>query len=139
MQKTWGNEKWEESYEKYLFRISSEFIKQFIIQTENEPIGYIQYYWASKVGDGWWEGFDQNTVGFDLYIGNPSYLGKGYGKTIVKEFIKFLFQDSKICRIIADPDPQNKKIINLLKKAGFHSCGEIQTPDGQALFMELKR
>jgi RimJ/RimL family protein N-acetyltransferase len=139
VQKTWGNEKWEESYEKYLFRISSDSVKQFIIQIDTEPVGYIQYYWASKVGDGWWEGFDENTVGFDLYIGNPNYLGKGYGKIIVNAFLRLLFQDSKICRIIADPSPQNEKIINLLKNVGFVSSGEIQTPDGQALFMELNR
>lgn len=139
VQKTWGNEKWEESYEKYLFKISSDSIKQFIIKDDNNPIGYIQYYWASKVGDGWWEGFDDNTVGFDLYIGNPNYLGKGYGNAIVKEFINLLFKDFKISRIIADPSPRNEKIINLLKRNGFISSGEIQTPDGPALFMELKR
>lgn len=139
VQKTWGNENWKESYEKYLFRISSDSIKQFIIQHENQPIGYIQYYWASKVGDGWWEGFDHYTVGFDLYIGSPNYLGKGFGKIIVNDFTKFLFENPKIHRIIADPAPQNEKIIHLLKKVGFHSTGEIKTPNGQALLMELKR
>jgi RimJ/RimL family protein N-acetyltransferase len=42
-----------------------------------------------------------------------------------------------IHRIIADPSPQNLKIIKLLKKIGFDSLGEIETPDGAALLMEL--
>jgi RimJ/RimL family protein N-acetyltransferase len=107
VQKTWGNEKWEESYEKYLFRISSDAVKQFVIQSDGAPIGYIQYYWASKVGDGWWEGYDDNTVGFDLYIGNATFLGKGYGERVIKEFVKLLFKDENIHRIIADPYPQD--------------------------------
>jgi RimJ/RimL family protein N-acetyltransferase len=139
VKKTWGDERWEESYEKYLFRISSDSIKQFIIQDDDSSIGYIQYYWASRVGDGWWEGVDSNTVGFDLYIGNTNYLGKGYGKAVLKNFIEMLFKDPDVKRIIADPTPTNEKIINLLKKLGFASTGIIQTPDGEALFMELKR
>ncbi len=50
-----------------------------------------------------------------------------------------LFADPKIQRIIADPSPQNKKIIHLLRKAGFSDLGEIVTPDGRALLMELRR
>lgn len=135
----WGNAQYEEPYEQYVFRTADDSVKQFMIEIDGTPIGYFQYYWASKVGDGWWEGFDPATVGLDFYIGEPEWLGKGIGLKVIDCAKQMLFQDPKIMRIIADPSPSNGKIIRLLRKAGFESKGEIETPDGKALFMEHLR
>ncbi|MCM2282100.1 MAG: acetyltransferase [Bdellovibrionaceae bacterium] len=135
----WGNERYEEPYEQYVFRTADGSVKQFIIEIDGNPIGYFQYYWASRVGEGWWEGFDPATVGIDFYIGEPDCLGKGIGSKVIASAKRMLFKDPMILRIIADPSPSNGKIIHLLRKAGFESQGEIETPDGKALLMELLR
>jgi len=140
VKKYWDSDKsWEESYEKYILRTSSEVVKQFIAYDEETPFAYIQFYWASKVGDGWWEGIDEGTAGIDLYIGEPSYLGKGFGKTVLKSFVDFLFDNPEVNRIIADPNPKNEKIQKLLMSLGFSNIGPIKTPDGEALLFELRR
>jgi len=135
----WGNEKYDEPYELYVFRTADGSVKQFIIEIDNIPVGYFQYYWASKVGDGWWESFDAATVGIDFYIGETKWLGKGVGSKVIDFAVQMLFQDPSIQRIIADPSPSNGKIIHLLQKSGFKSQGEITTPDGKALLMERLR
>lgn len=135
----WGNPSYDEPYEQFVFRTNDGSVEQFIIEVDGIPIGYFQFYWASQVGGGWWESFDDSTVGIDFYIGEPLWLGKGIGQKVLEEAKETLFANSKINRIIADPSPTNARIIHLLKKAGFESKGEIETPDGKAILLELKR
>jgi RimJ/RimL family protein N-acetyltransferase len=142
VQEFWGNARYEEPYEQYVFRTNDGAVEQFIIEADGAnalPIGYFQFYWASRVGGGWWEGFDEATAGIDFYIGETSWLGKGAGLKVLDEAKKMLFANHRIKRIIADPSPKNARIIHLLKKAGFQPNAEIETPDGRALLMELWR
>lgn len=135
----WEDSQFEESYEEYVFRSSNGAVEQFIIEWNKTPIGYFQFYWAARVGDGWWEGYDPRTVGIDFYLGDKEFLGKGIGYKLL-EFVKGrLFENANIDRIIADPSPRNERIVHLLAKAGFRSRGEIHTPDGPAILMEVRR
>lgn len=129
-------ESWKESYEKYLLRTSPDTVKQFLVHHEDTPIGYIQFYWASKVGDGWWEGFPDGVVGIDQYIGEPSFIGKGHGTKMISEFISYLKSNFEISKIITDPSPDNQRAIRCYEKVGFKSVEEIDTPDGRELLME---
>jgi RimJ/RimL family protein N-acetyltransferase len=135
----WDHPQYEEPYEQYVFRSNDGSVEQFIIEADAQPVGYFQFYWASRVGDGWWEGYDDATVGIDFYVGETEWLGKGLGQRVIEEAKATLFANPKIERIIADPSPTNKRIIHLLNNAGFRSVGEIKTPDGQALLMEIRR
>jgi len=91
------------------------------------------------VGDGWWEGYDEATVGIDFYIGEVEWLGRGVGLHILEEAKRMLFAKPGVQRVIADPSPKNEIIIRLLAKAGFGSKGQVETPDGPALLMEYYR
>ncbi len=130
------NESWQESYNKYVSKISSEAVKQYLVYFQNRPIGYIQYYWASKVGDGWWEGYSNDVVGIDQYIGEFDFIGKGHGTQMIKEFINLLKSNLKISKIIADPNPTNSRAIKCYENCGFKNVGEIDTPDGKEVLME---
>lgn len=134
---SWGPKKWEVLKQDYLGVIDSTSIHGFIISFDHKPIGYIQYYWASKVGGEWWQGIDDKTVGIDLFIGQSEYLSKGIGRKCMSEFINYLFKLSDVEKIISDPKPYNLKIIHLLKSLGFTAKGEITTPDGPSLLLEL--
>ena len=129
-------EAWEESYERYLFNSESNTVKQFLVYDGDTQFGYIQFYWASKVGDGWWEGYSDDVIGIDQYIGEASYLGKGIGSQMIKEFIAFLKERYHFSKIITDPSPKNLRAIRCYEKVGFKKVGVIQTPDGDALLME---
>jgi RimJ/RimL family protein N-acetyltransferase len=135
----WGNDEYAESYEEYVLRTSSDgSVVQYLIQFDEKPIGYIQYYWASKVGDGWWEGYSDDVVGFDFYIGEVSFIGRGLGSQVVQSFSQFLFNLGSVKSIIADPSPNNSKIIHIIKKCGYEKKGRIKTPDGDAVLFIME-
>jgi RimJ/RimL family protein N-acetyltransferase len=125
----------EEIKEKYGKRIGDNVVCPYIAYLNNQPIAFIQYYWANKVGDGWWPNEDEHTVGLDQFIGEESYINKGYGTLILKEFVQFLFQNPFIKKIITEADPNNLRARHCYEKAGFIEKGTVDTPDGKSIVM----
>jgi RimJ/RimL family protein N-acetyltransferase len=124
---------------KYQEAIDSPWIDPMIVSVNNTPIGFIQSYRASRVGEGWWPDFDDSVVGIDQFIGEVRYLGKGFGSALIAQYLEKLFADSTIRRVIADPAPDNLRAIRAYEKAGFTQAGNVLTPDGTALLMQISR
>jgi RimJ/RimL family protein N-acetyltransferase len=126
--------------EKYGNRIGDTIVCPHIVYLDEKPIAFIQYYWATKVGEGWWLEEDDNTVGIDQFIGEEDYLSQGYGTMLIKQFIKFLYQQHpKIKKIITEVDPNNLRAKRCYEKVGFRSIGIIDTPDGSAIKLEFQQ
>jgi len=92
---------------------------------------------ANKVGDGWWADEIEGTVGIDQFIGEEKYINRGYGTQMIQQFIKKLFENPSIRKIITDVAPNNLRAINCYKKVGFKFIKESMTPDGLAFLMEI--
>lgn len=129
----------DEIKEKYGNRINNDVIHPYIACLDNKPIGFIQFYWAKKVGNGWWLNEDNGTVGLDQFIGDENYIDKGYGTVMIKKFIQFLFQNPAITKIITEADPTNLRAKRCYQKVGFREEREINTPDGKSILMVINR
>jgi RimJ/RimL family protein N-acetyltransferase len=128
----------EQTRKKYKKKVNTTSDFSYIVYHDEKPVGYIQSYNASAVGDGWWGDEPLGTWGLDMYIGEENELGKGLGSKITKQFAEKLFEEEKAKRVIVDPKPTNLRAIRSYEKAGFKKVGEIDTPDGKALLMEIK-
>lgn len=125
--------------EKYIHDFPKRHVWPFIITFNNEEIGYIQFYDAFKVGNGWWEDEAPGTFGIDLLLGNSDFTGKGLAPKIIKEFVSFIRKiKPEITNVIIDPDPGNQRAIKAFQKAGFIIESEVITPGGKALLMRMK-
>jgi aminoglycoside 6'-N-acetyltransferase-1b/aminoglycoside 6'-N-acetyltransferase-2 len=125
--------------EKFLNQLPQRSVYAFIIYFEHHPIGYLQYYNANKVGGGWWENEKPGTFGVDLMIGEEKLLGRGYGATIITEFLSLIkAREESVTSFIIDPDPSNHRAIKSFEKAGFIRESDIQTPGGAAVLMRHK-
>lgn len=124
----------EEIHEKYGNRIGGTVVCPYIVFLGEKPLAFIQYYWANKVGEGWWAEEEDSTVGIDQFIGEEHYLNQGYGTLFIQQFIIFLCQQHpSIKKIITEVDPHNLRAKRCYEKAGFQSLGMIDTPDGPAI------
>lgn len=122
---------------KYGARIGDTVVVPFIVYLSEKPIGFIQYYVANQVGEGWWPDAEEGTVGIDQFIGEAEYLNQGYGTALIRAFVKKLLADPKIKKVITEADPDNARARRCYEKAGFHFVGEIDTPDGKSLLLEI--
>ena len=106
----------------------------------DRAIGYIQSYVVKDAGDGWWEDeTDPGARGIDQFLADADQLGRGLGTAMVRAFVTRLFEDPAVTKIQTDPDPRNARAIRCYEKAGFRAVREVDTPDGRALLMMMKR
>lgn len=138
------NEFWKETTDiselktKFIVKHPKCGVDSYIIFYNDDPIGYIQSYQATKSGNGWWADAEPGTYGIDLFIGIEQMIGKGIGTQIMKEFIRKLCQNSDVKKVIVDPTPENSRMIHICEKIGFSNKGRIDTPDGEAILLVLE-
>lgn len=118
----------EDIKNKYLLRVTGqENVPSFIAYHDDNPIGFIQYYFVTE--NSLPEGvrnydnplFKQYTpnelAGIDCFIATAENRGKGFGLEMINNFItKFLLNFKAI---IVDPNKTNKSAIRCYEKAGF--------------------
>jgi RimJ/RimL family protein N-acetyltransferase len=127
--KVWLNKdhirKWYEEPESWLHEINERnrefsFIHHFIVKSQKMPFGFCQYYKCADSDEEVYRPFPkEGTYSIDYLIGEEDFLGKGFGKAVVNELVKVIFQlpDSKI--IVVQPETENTKSCNTLKANGF--------------------
>ncbi len=78
-------------------------------------------------------------ITLDLLIGNPSYLGKGFGHRMIQELLQQKFHD--VTDVFIDPGVDNPKAIHVYEKAGFRKLEEFipeWDPSSPCVLMQLK-
>ena len=103
---------------------------RYIVYGHDESrVGFIQYYIESE-----------DTVGVDLFIGEPDSLGRGLGAEIMTAFVALIDQEYGPRNIVIDPDPNNQRAIRCYEKAGFHFDRIGLNSEGKpAYFMKMER
>lgn len=111
----------EELARKYL--AESKTVQRFIVSINGFPFAYIQAYDVSPSHEyAQYLSSKEIVKGLDLFIGSETYLGKGYGFQMLKEFIPFLGRNVE--RILVDPIHESSSI-RLFKKYGFKELGSV--------------
>jgi RimJ/RimL family protein N-acetyltransferase len=96
------------------------FIQHYVVEEEGYPIGFCQFYDYSKGGEEWNGSIPaEGSYSIDYLIGDPAYLGKGYGTEIVKLLTAEIRNKTDAKRIIVKPEPENKRSRSTLISAGF--------------------
>lgn len=111
----------EEVKRKYGPRTKGQsYVSSCIIEFEEKPIGYIQYY-PTQDDEKKICGYDQNEViyGVDLFIGEVEYQDRGVGSQVISTLIDYIKTSIKPEKIIIDPRVNNKRAIRCYEKCGF--------------------
>ena len=66
-----------------------------------------------------WEHEPAGTFGIDYFIGEETYLKKGFGNMLIKALVIHIMSHEQARRIIADPVPENQSFNRCVGKNGF--------------------
>ena len=125
----WTIENIQRKYKSYISKYKLENgiakpIYSFIIELDDNPIGYIQMYNAYDFARSTsLTGLPQSLAAFDFFIGEQEVLRKGVGAKALEEFINE-FCLNKYEFIFVDPDPLNIAAIKTYEKCGFKTIKE---------------
>jgi len=117
---------------KYGPRIDgSEPVYVYVIQFGGVPIGWIQWYrWRDFPEHAIRLGADDRSAGIDLAIGEVEMTGRGLGPAVIREFgTNYIFVNSDLGSIVADPSVRNLHSVSAFKKAGFSVASTVQLVD----------
>lgn len=96
------------------------FLYHFIVEVENKPIGFCQYYEYHHSGEKWHGKIDiDGAYSIDYLIGETEYLGTGFGKKIIQALIEKIKLQNGVKCIIVQPEQENKASCNALLSSGF--------------------
>jgi RimJ/RimL family protein N-acetyltransferase len=125
--------KWYDPIDEWITEIRERhskfsWISYFIVMCEDVPIGFCQYYdcFDSQNFEDWNGRKFENcseVYSIDYLIGNEKYLGKGYGKELVRLLTDMVFALGAK-EIIVDPDKENTRSNGVLLANGYRFCEE---------------
>ena len=103
----------------------------FAITLEDQVIGSIGVFRQENI--------HSRTAEMGYYIGEP-YWGKGYTTSAVRQVCQYVFENTDIIRIFAEPFAYNTASCRVLEKAGFQLEGTLHSnavKNGKVLDMKL--
>lgn len=117
--------KWYEHPADWVLEVEKQegefcWIHHFMVQQGGKDIGFCQYY-ACEDSDELWEGYTAlgGSYSIDYMIGEPDYIGKGFGRSIVLELVERIKKHQDAKRIVVEPDQENKASCGVLLASGF--------------------
>lgn len=119
--------KWYHDANEWLTEINQRhgvysWIRHFIVMEGKNAIGFCQYYdcYDAKDLEDWYSVTKSgDTFSIDYLIGNEAYLGKGYGKEIVRLLTNIIQIMENAKQIIVQPEKENYASNQVLIANGY--------------------
>ena len=128
-----GNRYPDHELDKYGARIrgDDDTTEIFFIRHLGRPIGFIQCYRIDDSdGYGTALALDASAAGIDLFIGEPSEVGRGRGPRIIRAFLRdVVFARYEVAECVIGPSVKNLSAIRAYEKAGFRFFRDVVVPD----------
>ncbi len=93
--------------------------EQWIAEVNEIPIGFLQIIDPFEEETHYWGEVVKTTRALDIWIGEESYLNKGYGSQMMQWAIARCFQFPNVTTLLIDPLKSNVKAHRFYKRLGF--------------------
>ncbi len=117
--------KWYHEPEEWIKEIRQRdaefsFLSHFIVLDGDKPFAFCQYYDCYNAQEEWYAvDLPGEKYSIDYLIGDESYLGKGYGKAIVKALVEKIKSYPTAKSIVVQPEEGNIPSAKSLLANGF--------------------
>ncbi|MGL6340720.1 MAG: GNAT family N-acetyltransferase [Waterburya sp.] len=110
------NDDW--GWETQLSR-TPDWREQLIAEIEGRPIGFIQIIDPAREDSHYWGDVAENLRAIDIWIGEATDLGKGYGTIIMQLSLARCFADPTVTAVLIDPLVSNTRAQRFYERLGF--------------------
>jgi len=121
---------WEQELQRTDATWRQMLIAQIMSQENPTPIGFVQIIDPVLEDTSYWGLGNSSTIApgtvlaLDIWIGNPDFLGQGYGTEIMNLVLRdYCFADNKIDSVWVDPMAANTRAHNFYQMLGFQPQG----------------
>lgn len=93
--------------------------EQLIAELDGRPMGFVQIIDPNQEETGYWGVIGPGFRAIDIWIGEASDLGKGYGTAMMKQAIWRCFNQTGVHTILIDPLASNTRAHRFYGRLGF--------------------
>ena len=93
--------------------------EQLIAEIDGRPIGYLEIIDPQLEEEHYWGDVPSGLRAIDLWIGEATELGKGYGTSMMNLALARCFADPSVNAVIIDPLASNKRAHRFYERLGF--------------------
>lgn len=127
----WG---WEVELER-----TPEWREQLIAEIDGRPIGFIQIIDPALEDSHYWGNVTENLRAIDIWIGEETDLGKGYGTRMMQLAFVRCFSDPLVTAILVDPLASNTRAHRFYERLGFQFIEQRRFGDDDCFVYRLNR
>jgi aminoglycoside 6'-N-acetyltransferase len=96
-----------------------EWREQLIAEIEGRPIGFVQIIDPALEDSNYWGNITTNLRAIDIWIGEATDLGKGYGTKMMELALVRCFADPLVIGVLVDPLASNTRAHRFYERFGF--------------------
>jgi aminoglycoside 6'-N-acetyltransferase len=127
----WG---WEVELDR-----TPDWREQLIAEIDSRPIGFIQIIDPAREDSHYWGNIAENLRAIDIWIGEESDLGKGYGTQMMKLALNRCFPNPLVTAVLVDPLASNTRAHRFYERFGFKFLDRRQFGSDDCFVYCLKR
>ncbi|MGE0406101.1 MAG: GNAT family N-acetyltransferase [Candidatus Korobacteraceae bacterium] len=110
------NDDWD--YEHELAR-TPDWREQLMAEVDGQPIGFLQIIDPLREDSHYWGECPPNLRAVDIWIGEKSDLGKGYGTQMMRLALERCFASPEVEAVLIDPLASNFRACGFYERLGF--------------------
>ncbi|HEY0945677.1 MAG TPA: GNAT family N-acetyltransferase [Opitutaceae bacterium] len=118
---------------------SPDWRESLIAEVDGHPIGFMQIIDPAREESHYWGDAPANLRAIDIWIGEASYLSKGYGTQMMREALARCFRDPAVTAVLIDPLAGNTRAIRFYERLGFRAVERRQFGADDCLVHRLTR
>ena len=119
--------------------IDADWFEMFIAELDGRPIGLVQIIDPAEEETHYWGDVEPNLRAIDIWIGEESDLGRGYGTAMMRLAFERCFANPAMTAILIDPLARNERAIRFYKRLGFREVERRMFGNDDCLVLRLER
>lgn len=113
--------------------------EQLIAEIDGRPLGLIQIIDPAREESHYWGTIAPNLRAIDIWIGEATDLGKGYGTEMMRLAVARCFADPNVTAILVDPLVSNTRVHRFYERLGFRQIERRQFGEDDCFVYCLNR
>jgi len=113
--------------------------EQLIAESGGRPIGMIQIIDPAREEDHYWGEIATNLRAIDIWIGEPTDLGQGYGTQMMQLALTHCFAEPAVTAVLVDPLASNTRAHRFYERLGFQFVAARRFGEDDCYVYQLDR
>lgn len=110
-----------------------------IAEVDRTPIGFIQIIDPALEETHYWGEIERGYRAIDIWIGEPSNLGRGYGTIMMNQALERCFRNPGVHGVLIDPLSSNTLAIRFYERIGFRYVEDRRFGDDECKVYRITR